>query len=149
MVVLLTAVCVVKIEAIIIFDGVLNTFTDILLIKSKRTLFNDGAATIFYLKSVTSFSTESCFTTNAVDYQTFIHRPLLPWFRCHRRHNYLRIHAVQNDFISGANFTIWCNVALTAATAVVYAPQVHTLFLKQFKFFKPQRIARTSVIIAQ
>jgi hypothetical protein len=39
----------------------------------------------------------------------------------------------QADFIKGANFTIWCNVSLTAATAVACAPQIRTLFLRSRK----------------
>jgi len=51
----------------------------------------------------------------------------------------------QKDFISGANFAIWCNVSLTAAAMVACAPQIRTLFLKRFRQFKPHREAtRTS-----
>src|SRR5271170_1547473 len=57
---------------------------------------------------------------------------------------------VQKDFVFGANFTIWCNVSLTAAAAVACAPQIRTLFLKRFKFFKSQRgAAQDSVITTQ
>ena len=48
---------------------------------------------------------------------------------------------VQKDFLSSANFTIWCNVSLTAAAAVACAPQIRTLFIKRFRQLKPQREA--------
>jgi hypothetical protein len=56
----------------------------------------------------------------------------------------------QKDFISGANFAIWCNVSLTAAAMVACAPQIRTLFLKRFRQFKPQReAAPTSLVTTQ
>src|SRR5579871_344947 len=39
----------------------------------------------------------------------------------------------QKDFISGANFVLWCNIAITASAAVGCAPQIRTLFLKRFR----------------
>jgi hypothetical protein len=39
----------------------------------------------------------------------------------------------QWNFIKGANFTVWTNVSLTAATAVACAPQIRTLFLRSRK----------------
>jgi len=58
---------------------------------------------------------------------------------------------VQKDFISSANFTIWCNVSLTAAAAVACAPQIRTLFLKRFRQLKSsqQDAARDSFFMSQ
>jgi len=39
----------------------------------------------------------------------------------------------QKDFVSGANFVIWCNVSLTAAAIVACAPQLRTLFYTQLR----------------
>lgn len=39
----------------------------------------------------------------------------------------------QKDFVSGANFIIWCNVSLTAAAIVACAPQLRTLFSKRLR----------------
>jgi hypothetical protein len=54
----------------------------------------------------------------------------------------------QKDFIAGANFTIWCNISLTAAAAVACAPQIRSLFLKRLKQLKPQEreLAQNSML---
>ena len=50
--------------------------------------------------------------------------------------------------MAGANFTIWCNISLTAAAAVACAPQIRTLFLRRLNQSTPQQreIARDSVL---
>src|SRR5271163_4197409 len=53
---------------------------------------------------------------------------------------------VQQDFISGANFAMWCNVSLTAAAAVACAPQIRTLFLKRFKKHKQREAGQTGLV---
>lgn len=54
----------------------------------------------------------------------------------------------QEDFIKGANFTIWSNVSLTAATAVACAPQIRTLFLRSARKNRTGEIAGTSFDIS-
>ena len=39
----------------------------------------------------------------------------------------------QKDFVSGANFVIWCNVSLTATAIVAWAPQLRTLFYRRLR----------------
>lgn len=54
---------------------------------------------------------------------------------------------VQQDFISGANFAIWCNVSLTAAVAVACAPQIRTLFLKRFKSNRGRESSQAGLVV--
>ena len=110
-------------------------------ITDKLTLMMMTAATASYPENATPINTVSCFTIDAVDYQSLAQRPLLPWFRCHRRHDHFRIDVCPERL---APISQWCNVSLTAIAAVACGRQICT-FLKRSKFLKPQReIARKS-----
>jgi len=55
---------------------------------------------------------------------------------------------VTRHFIQGASFIMWCNISLTCAIVVGCAPQIRTLFLKRFNFFKSHREAARDSLIA-
>jgi hypothetical protein len=56
----------------------------------------------------------------------------------------------QKNFISAANYTIWCNITLTAAAIVACAPQIRTVFLKRFKQIKQEHdVAGEGIITTQ
>jgi hypothetical protein len=48
----------------------------------------------------------------------------------------------QKDFVSGAEFVIWCNVSITAGTIVACAPQLRTLFYSRLRKSSQDHVAR-------
>jgi len=39
----------------------------------------------------------------------------------------------KRDFLSGANFSLYCNISITAAAGIACLPQIRMLFLKRFR----------------
>jgi hypothetical protein len=94
----LTGGCITKIESIIIFDGVMNTFTDILCM-NLRDNADDSNDTAFSsdLESAVTIGTQYGFYLTVV-YQTIPQRPLLSWFCRHRRHHRGSLHGLSKGF---------------------------------------------------
>jgi hypothetical protein len=102
--ILLTTGCVFRVEAIVIFDGVMNTFTDFLRMHALNNANNSGDSTsASHLESPVTMGIHRILYSDIV-HQNLPHCPVYPWLSLHCCHNRCIIRWRSEGFPSGRQF---------------------------------------------